>query len=399
MPCFFDDFLTFVRDHHPDVYPILAVPPFGPNFVSPATVDVTAKDFQGMADAVRAIEAIRALPDYQASVLAGAPQFRLDPGNRSVLMGYDFFITPDGPRLIEINTNAAASLVVALLNDFHQMSPSFSEWESSLKTMFETEWQLAGLSRPLQTVAIVDEQPTTQRTAFEFHLFEMVFRQWGWQVVVADVADLVWTGRQLLAGPDGPTIDMVYNRFCDFSLATPPGKALRAAWEARTICLTPHPRDYLLLADKGRLVTLSDPEQLHRVGAADRDISAIGSVLPPVCRVAAPDADWFWAHRKTLFFKPATGFGSKGVYKGERISRKVFDTVLHNDYVAQPYFEAPSVPVDIDGQRHDFKYDVRLYVYRDKVLGAGARLFAGQAMNFQILGGGFAAVRVNEVSR
>ncbi len=352
-----------------------------------------------MIDAVRAIEAIRAFPDYQASGLAGAPSFWPDPGNRSVLMGYDFFVTPDGPRLIEINTNAAASLIVALLNDFHQIAPSFSEWASSLKTMFETEWQLAGLARPLQTVAIVDEQPTTQRTVFEFELFKTLFRQWGWQSVVADVADLIWTGQQLLASPDGPTIDMVYNRFCDFTLATPPGKALRAAWEARAICLTPHPRDYLLLADKGRLITLSDPVQLRQFGAADRDIAAIGSVLLPVRRVAAPDADWFWTHRKTLFFKPATGFGSKGVYKGERISRKVFDTVLHNDYVAQPYVEADTVRVDVDGQLVPFKYDVRLYAYRDRVLGAGARLFLGQAMNFQTLGGGFAAVRVNEVLR
>src|SRR5258705_419647 len=43
------------------------------------------------------------------------PLVRHRPGNRGVFMGYDFHLTQDGPRLIEINTNAGG----ALLNGLH----------------------------------------------------------------------------------------------------------------------------------------------------------------------------------------------------------------------------------------------------------------------------------------
>jgi len=40
------------------------------------------------------------------------------------------------------------------------------------------------------------------------------------------------------------------------------------------------------------------------------------------------------------------------------------------------------------------KTDLRLYAYRDRVLGVTARLYRGQVTNLRTEGGGFAAVRV-----
>jgi hypothetical protein len=49
-------------------------------------------------------------PAYQAEVDAGADALvRFEPGNRGVFMGYDFHLGADGPRLIEINTNAGGA--------------------------------------------------------------------------------------------------------------------------------------------------------------------------------------------------------------------------------------------------------------------------------------------------
>ena len=47
-----------------------------------------------------------------AEALRGTDVF--EPGNTGVMMGYDFHITPEGPRLIEINTNAGGALVNGL---------------------------------------------------------------------------------------------------------------------------------------------------------------------------------------------------------------------------------------------------------------------------------------------
>ncbi len=56
---------------------------------------------------------------YQRRVDGDADAFaRAAPGNFGVFMGYDFHVTPAGPRLIEVNTNAGG----ALLNGLHTAS-------------------------------------------------------------------------------------------------------------------------------------------------------------------------------------------------------------------------------------------------------------------------------------
>ena len=63
---------------------------------------------------VRAIEAATHLPQYQDTVLSWAPSIaRVDHGPLGAFMGYDFHLTPNGPKLIEINTNAGGAFLHA----------------------------------------------------------------------------------------------------------------------------------------------------------------------------------------------------------------------------------------------------------------------------------------------
>ena len=39
--------------------------------------------------------------------------------------------------------------------------------------------------------------------------------------------------------------------------------------------------------------------------------------------------------RNSWFFKPAAGYGSKAAYRGDKLTRRVFDEILHGGYVAQ----------------------------------------------------------------
>src|SRR3989338_11218058 len=100
-----------------------------------------------------------------------------------------------------------------------------------------------------------------------------------------------------------------------------------------------------------------------------------------------------WADRKQWFFKPNSGYGSKGAYRGEKLTRRVFAEILQSGYVAQ-HMAAPgerSVCVN-DGESVPLKYDMRCYVYDGQVQLVAARLYQGQTTNFRTPGGGFAPV-------
>ena len=65
---------------------------------------------------VHAVEAATRLPGYRDAALSWAPEIaRQDFGPVGVFMGYDFHLAADGPKLIEVNTNAGGAFLNALL--------------------------------------------------------------------------------------------------------------------------------------------------------------------------------------------------------------------------------------------------------------------------------------------
>ncbi len=65
---------------------------------------------------VTAIEATARLPAYRRKVLSWAPDIaQRDHGPVGAFMGYDFHLDGNGPRLIEINTNAGGGVLNLLL--------------------------------------------------------------------------------------------------------------------------------------------------------------------------------------------------------------------------------------------------------------------------------------------
>ena len=39
--------------------------------------------------------------------------------------------------------------------------------------------------------------------------------------------------------------------------------------------------------------------------------------------------------RKNWFFKPAAGFGSRAAYRGDKLTKRVFEEILQGGYIAQ----------------------------------------------------------------
>ncbi|MDQ5918404.1 MAG: hypothetical protein QG660_1516, partial [Pseudomonadota bacterium] len=83
-----------------------------PHLFSDSVVFVGHRHLAQMAELVAAIEDIVVLPAWQEKVLGWAPASAHRPSAaRGVFLGYDFHVGDNGPKLIEINTNAGGGLL------------------------------------------------------------------------------------------------------------------------------------------------------------------------------------------------------------------------------------------------------------------------------------------------
>jgi glutathione synthase/RimK-type ligase-like ATP-grasp enzyme len=370
-----------------------------PNLIARSPVFVDTAEIEPLRAVVRAIERVVRAEPYQAAVLSWAPAIaRREFGPRGVLMGYDFHLTDAGPRLIEVNTNAGGAFLNALLAQAQRVccadagigfEPNEAEaFEAAARRMFAAEWGLQrGAGAPVR-IAIVDDAPETQPLYPEFRLAQAALRATGAEVVIADPQALVFDGTVLRHA--GATVDLVYNRLVDFALDELRHAALRQAYEAGAVVLTPNPRAHALHADKRNLVLLSDAPRLRSWGIDAPTLEALAAV-PRTVLVTDRNADELWRTRKAWFFKPTRGHASKGVYRGDKLTTRVWsEVVASEDYVAQAYAPPGERLVEIDGRVEARKVDVRLYAYDGEVLLAAARLYQGQATNMRTPGGGFA---------
>ena len=348
-----------------------------PQLFASASVPIAAGNLLRMRELIAAVESVVALPAWGEFAKVGAGGTA--NGASGVFMGYDFHLTESGPQLIEINTNAGGGLLAALQAEREDVLDAYV-------AMFRTEHGV----RSLQTVAIVDEAPQDQYLFPEFLGFQKLFEAHGIRAVICDPGELLLCHGGLWY--EETKIDLVYNRLTDFTLAEPPQAALREAYLQGAATITPHPRVHARYADKRNLVALTDDVLLAEWGVAEETRRTLLAGIPRTERVVPERADDFWARRKQLFFKPAAGFGSRAAYRGDKLTKRVFEEILAGDYVAQALALPSTVPVNVDGEMTELKADVRNYVYRGKVQLVAARLYQGQTTNFRTPGGGFAKV-------
>lgn len=371
-----------------------------PHLFSYAPVFLPKTDGDAMRAIVSAIEGTARLPQYVQAALSWAPAIaRVDHGPLGAFMGYDFHLTPDGPKLIEINTNAGGAFLNAFLAQAQiaccaeveqgLARQSVVQFESRVVEMFEAEWKRQGRSGALRRIAIVDDAPQDQYLYPEFILAKRLFERHGYDAVIADPEALYFECGLLQEG--GVPIDLVYNRLVDFSLDDLRHAALRTAYEAGAVVVTPNPRNHALFADKRNLTLLSERDTLHAWGLDASSLAALSGV-PRAVSVTGGNADQLWRDRKGLFFKPASGYASKAVYRGDKLTKGVWENILASAYIAQDFAPPGERTIEVDGERVQRKVDVRLYTYASEPLIAAARLYQGQTTNFRTAGGGFAPV-------
>lgn len=373
-----------------------------PHLFSNAPVFLSSHDLAAMLDVVAAIEAATMAPAYQEVVLAWAPAIaRRDFGPRGAFMGYDFHLGSSEPKLIEVNTNAGGGFLNAFLaraqsaccreaQDAMRVA-LLGEFDHAVWKMFLTEWGLQGRAGQPRTIAIVDDRPQEQYLFPEFLLAQRFFERQGLKAWIVDPGQLRFTEGQLQY--QGEVVDLVYNRLVDFSLNAPEHKALCEAYLASAVVVTPNPRNHALFADKRNMSLLSDPVAASGWGLSPHHLQSL-SAVPRTTMVTSSNAEELWTARKRLFFKPAGGHGGKAVYRGDKITHRVWAEIQQSTYIAQELATPSERRIKIDGEVRSLKLDVRLYAYNGLPLLTAARVYQGQTTNFRTPGGGFAPVFV-----
>jgi len=347
-----------------------------PHLFSAVPMFVSSEHLDQMASVIGAVEAVVATAHFREAALSWAPEIaRYDPGSPGGLLGFDFHLAIAGPQLIELNTNPGGALLNAVMGRAHRsccaevaglsMAPmEAAAVEDALFADFMTEWHLQGKDAAPKTIAIVDEVPEQQYLYPEFLLYRL--------------------GNQ--------RFDFVYNRLTDFALAQPSHEALKLAYRAGEAVISPHPRAHALYADKRNLALLCNEAFLRETGVGDSVVATLLAAIPNTQIVTADNRDALWAERRHLFFKPAAGFGSKAAYRGEKLTKRVWEEMPKTTYVAQALVVPSERNVAGESTPTALKADVRNYAYAGKVRLVAARLYQGQTTNFRTPGGGFAPV-------
>jgi len=367
-------------------------------------VFVSHKHIDTMRSIVRTLTDMSERPDFQQKIKKHLPSIVTHPTKAvGVLFGYDFHLSDDGPKLIEVNTNAGAIYLNHYLSQTQSPccdrigafmnSPTNNDeaLESALLVMFKHEYLRQVPEGVLQTIAILDDEPEKQFLYDEFKIFQRMFQNAGIQTFIVDPSELDYDGNKL--NYRGNTIDLIYNRHTDFYLEGEELLNIKNAYLNGQIVLTPNPRAYGYAADKRLLSLLSNKEFLDALGVDDSSKKLLLNSIPKTVIVSKENADTLWMHKKSYFFKPMTGYGSKATYHGAKLTRKTWEWIVESkNYIAQQFVTPSRRTLIQDGESKEFKVDIRNYVYNGDTLLLAARLYRGQATNMKTPCGGFATV-------
>ncbi|MDX8388649.1 MAG: hypothetical protein R8M46_09005 [Ghiorsea sp.] len=345
-------------------------------------VKISKSDFQTMLDFSRAIYQLKCNENYLETLDLQLPETAaINPSNPSLLMGYDFHLTDNGPKLIEINNNAGG-----LFEKDDGWIPQCTNTEmtndlkSRINQMFPESWQ---------HIAIMDESVTEQYMFPEMLAYASLLEEPGRKVSLVSPEDLMLKEDGLYV--NGLKVDAIYNRHTDFYLDSEPMQDIRVAFMGKQVALNPYPRSYALIGDKNRMVDWWRQDILEAIVDGDT-LKLIRDVVPETHLLSEYNTGDAWSARKSWVFKPAARHGGKGVLLGKAMSRKRFDGLETATTVMQKL--VPPSKIDIDGK--SFKFDVRFYMHGANLIAMSGRAWNGQITNFREEGSGWTAIEVEK---
>ncbi len=340
-----------------------------PHLFSDTAYYISEEVIEEMEGVISTIENVINMEPFQSRVINSVPPIASTiSGPKGVLMGYDFHLTDEGPKLIEINTNAGGAYLNLVLAKA-QVScyvgikeiVNLDKLEKVFFDMFIEEWTLQRGELPLKTIAIVDDRPQEQYLYPEFLLFAELFQKHQMECVIVDPSELTSEGSFISAG--GKKIDLIYNRSTDFYFEDERYAVIRNGYLRGLAVVTSNPYHHAIFANKVNLTILSDAQALKALQVDAKTISTLVKSIPRTVTVTPKNRSHLWQQRKSNFFKPVAGYGSKATYRGDKITLKVRDAIAQSDYVAQQIASPGVRIVQVDGHQKDLKTDIRVYTY------------------------------------
>ena len=305
-------------------------------------------------------------------------------------MGYDFHITENQQaKLIEVNTNAGG-LWLASQQPAVENSSFPNRLAHKLLESFLQEYRLfrqQSQAKP-NLIAIIDQNPETQFLYPEMQLFKQLFEQADIRCIIIDPCEISY--KNSTPYYQEQAIDLIYNRHCDFYFNSPEMQTITQAWQAGTVCITPNPRTYGLLADKQRMADWQQNQLLTQC-LPENTVQRLAQALPKTQLLSEFNPETLWKQRKQWVFKPLNGYASRGVYVGEKLTKTKFNSLDPDTTLVQQRIK-PSITLSPEGEK--FKTDFRLFVYRDQILAVTARLYQGQVTNLRTPNGGFSRIKI-----
>lgn len=343
-------------------------------------VSIQQSELNTMLDFSRLMYRLKKMDAYQQYIESCMPaSAMLGADHNGMLMGFDFHLTDDGPKLIEINNNAGGLFV----GDAGWLAqPTLCETGKTLaqqlQSMFPSSWR---------TMAIIDEAIEQQFMYPEMQAYADLLRAEGRQVFLLSPENIELRDGGLYYHDQ--RLDGIYNRHTDFYLETDAMQHIHTALKQNLVDLNPFPRSYALLGDKTRMADWWQPGLLESLLTAEQ-CQMIRHIVPEVRRMQSMSSEEIWKQRKQWVFKPPSSHAGKGVVLGKGITRKRFASLDALRCIMQAYVPAS----EIEHKGESFRFDIRLYMHGPQLIALAGRLWRGQLTNFRESGSGWTAIRI-----
>ncbi len=308
------------------------------------------------------------LCDFLGTPAAEARWVALDPGPPDVVLSrLDAFVTPEGPRFIEINSDAPAGFgysdrmarlfeELPVFREFARTAPvSYLPSDEGLVRAVAGQWRPSG-GAGAPRVAIVDWAEVKTRPDQE--ILRAAFAARGFDCLLADPREIAIASGRLRAG--GAPVDLVYRRAV-LSELVEHEEEVGAFLEAYRRRLCPFVNSFRcrLSEDKAFFAILTDETFAHLMNDAERAL--VARALPWTRRVAerrtlknGQEVDlvpFIVRERETLVLKPAHAYGGRSVFLGSETEpadwERAVRTALEAPWVVQERVTIPEEPFPV----------------------------------------------------